>query len=94
MADLAHTDVIFVAYPLPNGTQVIMPRRVRPRSCVRLDGGEKIVYASRSDARRGCPKHEVVYCCRYCARWHRATKRKRAAEVRPVGVAWVSRRAA
>lgn len=66
MASLTASDVVFVAYPLPNGTQVLMPRRLRPRSCVRLDGVEKIRYKSRSEAQRGCRKHEAVYRCRHC----------------------------
>ncbi|MFN2450345.1 MAG: hypothetical protein ABR508_11265 [Candidatus Baltobacteraceae bacterium] len=89
----AELDVVFVAHPLPNGTQVLMPRAVRPRSCVRLDGTEKIAYASRSEAGRGCPKHQVTYRCKQCREWHRATKRKTAErrETWPAA-AWVAAR--
>ena len=92
---VATSDFVFVAYPLPDGRQAIMPRRVRPRCCVRLDGTEKLAYASRTEARRGCPKHETTYRCRQCGAWHRATKSRTAArrETWP-SAAWVVRRAA
>ena len=88
-------EVVFVAYPLRNGRQAIMPRRIRPRCCVRLDGVEKIVYASRADARHGCGKHERTYRCGQCGAWHRATK-TRTAERRETwpAAAWVARRVA
>lgn len=82
-------DVVIVAYPLPNGRQALMPRHVEPRSCTRLDGHAKVVYPCRSSARRGCPKHEVVYLCRFCAGWHRATRRKPAQARFTPPVAWV-----
>ena len=88
------SDVVFVAYPLPNGTQALMPQRVRPRSCVRLDGVEKAGYASRADARRGCPKHETAYRCRHCGAWHRATKSRTAKRRAAPPVAWVTTRRA
>ena len=44
-------------------------------ACVRLDGHVKTLFASRAEARRECPDHQSVYRCRFCARWHRATKR-------------------
>jgi hypothetical protein len=88
------SDVVIVAYPLRNGRQALMPRRVSPRSCVRLDGHAKAGYASRADARRSCPKHEIVYRCRFCAAWHRATKRKPISVCDTLPVAWVKRRAA
>ena len=84
-------DVVFVAYPLRNGQQAIMPHRVRPRSCVRLDGVEKVAYAGRAEARRGCPKHEEAYRCRFCGAWHRATKRRTVeGKARAMPVAWVA----
>jgi len=88
----APPEFVFVAYPLPNGRQAIMPRRVRPRSCVRLDGAEKLLFASRAEARRGCPKHQTVYRCPQCGAWHRATKKRTAArrETWPAA-AWVAR---
>ena len=92
---VATPDFIFVAYPLSGGRQAIMPRRVRPRCCVRLDGTEKLVYATRAEARKGCPKHAVTYRCKQCGKWHRATKTRTAArrETWPAA-AWVARRAA
>jgi hypothetical protein len=87
-------NVVIVAYPLPNGMQALMPRHVQPRSCTRLDGHAKVVYACRSTARRGCPKHEVVYRCRFCTGWHRATKLKPTADTAVSPVAWVVKRAA
>ena len=94
MPSIAPAEFVFVAYPLPNGSQAIMPRRVRPRCCVRLDGIEKLVYASRAEARKHCPKHEVAYRCRQCGGWHRATKTRTAArrETWPAA-AWVRRAA-
>ncbi len=88
------SDVVIVAYPLRNGTQALMPRRVTPRSCVRLDGKAKAGYASRAVARRSCAKHENVYRCRFCAAWHRATKRKPNSLCDTLPVAWIKRRAA
>jgi hypothetical protein len=80
---------------LPNGTQALMPHRMRPRSCVRLDGVEKVVYASRSEARRHCPKHELTYRCRQCGAWHRATKARSAKRrIAPPSAAWVLKRPA
>ena len=67
-------DCVLIAHPMRDGSQVLVARSRRPRSCVRLDGVEKVTYADRADARRGCPKHEIAYRCRHCASWHRATK--------------------
>jgi hypothetical protein len=86
---------LIVAYPLRNGEMALMPRRRDPRSCVRLDGEAKLAFASRADARRGCPKQQITYRCRHCGDWHRATKRVDVAyrETWPT-LAWVTRRAA
>jgi hypothetical protein len=88
-------EIIFVARALPDGTQVLVPRTPRPRSCVRLDGTEKIVYDARSDAARGCPKHMTYYRCRACGSWHRATNRKKGnvRETWPGHAAWVRKAA-
>ncbi len=82
------SDTILIGTPLPNGTMVLVPRYVRPRSCHRLDGTAKIAFDSRSDARRRCAKHEHTYRCKFCGAWHLATtKRKpRVADVADVPV--------
>ncbi len=86
---------VLVARTLPNGTQVLVPWSVRPRSCVRLDGTEKVVFESRSDAARGCPKHQTFYRCRACGAWHRATDRRtgEGREAWPLHAAWVRKAA-
>lgn len=71
-----------------------MRRRVCPRNCVRLDGVSKVAYAARGAARHGRPKHEAVYCCRYCGAWIalRRQVRNNVAPRSPCG--WVVWRAA
>jgi len=88
-------EIVLVARALPDGTQVLIPRTLRPRSCVRLDGTEKVVYDSRSYAARGCPKHMTFYRCKACGAWHRATNRRkgRPHETWPMHAAWVRKAA-
>lgn len=97
LSPLTDSDIVFVAHPLADGSQALMPRKVVPRSCIRLDGHRKNVYESRAEAREGCPKEQTAYRCNFCGHWHRATKRKRAdvaAMQETFRVAWVRTRAA
>jgi hypothetical protein len=71
------SDIVLIGTPLPDGTQVLVPRFVRVRSCHRLDGTAKIAHRSRSDARKRCAKHQEVYKCNFCAAWHIATTRRK-----------------
>jgi hypothetical protein len=66
------------------------------RSCLRLDGAEKLAYPSRAAAKRGCPRHEPVHRCRQCGAWHRATKQRTEAsrETWPAAAWLATRRAA
>ncbi|HTV73645.1 MAG TPA: hypothetical protein VME66_08080 [Candidatus Acidoferrales bacterium] len=75
---------IFVTRPMPNGTQVLVPRLMLPRTCRRLDGVTKISYATRADAKAARTKHDEVYRCANCGAYHLATKHKPGSE-RPIG---------
>lgn len=63
---------IFEAHPLPNGTQVLVPKVVRPRCCSRADGVAKVRYQNRTDANAAKLKHQKVYQCS-CGFYHIAT---------------------
>ncbi len=66
--------VLFVGRPLPNGSQVLVPRVVLPRTCRRLDGATKIAYATRTEAKAAATKHHAVYRCPHCPAFHLASK--------------------
>lgn len=67
--------LLFVGRPMPNGTQVLVPRVVLPRTCRRLDGVTKIAYATRAEAKAAKTKHDAAYRCPHCAAFHLATRR-------------------
>lgn len=66
--------ILFVGRPLPDGTQVLVPQLVRPRTCRRLDGVTKIAYASRAEAKGARTKHDSLYRCPHCGHFHLATR--------------------
>ena len=68
--------LLFVGRPMPNGTQVLVPQLVRPRTCRRLDSVTKIGYATRSDAKAARTKHDTLYRCPHCGAYHLATRRR------------------
>jgi hypothetical protein len=74
---------------------IVVPQMPHPHSCIRLDGSQKVVYASRSEAARNCPKHMTYYRCRACGTWHRATNRRKDAErdAWPMHAAWLRKAA-
>ncbi len=67
---------IFVGRPMPDGSQTLVPRIVRPRTCRRLDGVTKISYSSRSEAKAARTKVARVYRCPHCRAYHLATKHR------------------
>jgi len=73
-------DTILIATPLPNGSQALVPRYTRSRSCHRLDGTAKIAFESRSDTRSRCQKYEHIYRCKFCGAWHLATTKRKPKE--------------
>lgn len=73
MAFEAYNRYILEAHPLPNGTQVLVPKIVRPRCCSRADGVAKIRYQNRTDANVAKLKHQKVYHCS-CGFYHIATR--------------------
>lgn len=66
--------LLFVGRPLPDGSQVLVPRVVLPRTCRRLDGVAKLAYATRAEAKAAATKHHIVYRCTHCASFHLASK--------------------
>jgi RNase P subunit RPR2 len=68
--------LVYEARNLANGSQVLLPRIVLPRTCRRLDGVTKISYESRTEAKAARAKYEVVYRCRNCGRHHVATRHR------------------
>jgi hypothetical protein len=69
-------NAIFVDRILPDGTHVLVPKTERPRTCRRSDGTPKIAYATRYEARHARTKHDVLYHCTNCGRYHLATDRR------------------
>jgi hypothetical protein len=65
--------LVYEARNLVNGSQVLVPRIVLPRTCRRLDGVTKIAYESRAEARAARAKHHVAYRCKNCGYFHLAT---------------------
>jgi hypothetical protein len=68
--------LVYAARNLADGTQVLLPRIVLPRTCRRLDGVTKIAYESRAEAKAARTKYEAVYRCKNCGRHHIATRRR------------------
>ena len=66
-------NVIFVDRILPDGTHVLIPRTQRPRTCRRADGVPKVAYVSHDAARAARKKHQHLYLCPNCERYHIAT---------------------
>ncbi len=66
--------LLFIGRPLPNGTQVLVPKVLLPRTCRRLDGVTKIAFETRGDAKAAATKHHTVYRCPHCAAFHLASK--------------------
>ena len=66
--------LLLVGRPLPDGSQVLVPRVVLPRTCRRLDGVTKAAYASRAEAKGAATKHHAVYRCPHCSAFHLASK--------------------
>lgn len=73
--------LLLVGRPMPDGTQVLVPQVIRPRTCRRLDGVKKISYATRAQAKAARTKHDEIYRCPNCGAFHLATKHRR--EARP-----------
>ncbi|HKU69185.1 MAG TPA: hypothetical protein VJP85_15540 [Candidatus Baltobacteraceae bacterium] len=69
-------NVIFVDRILPDGHHVLVPKLQRPRTCRRADGVPKVCYPSRQAARAARTKHDVLYHCPNCDRYHLATDRR------------------
>lgn len=69
-------DLIFEDRILPNGTHVLIPKARLPRTCRRADGVPKVSYPSRHAARDARTKHDVLYHCPNCDRYHLATDRR------------------
>jgi hypothetical protein len=69
-------NVIFEARILPDGRHVLVPKPQRPRTCRRADGVPKIAYGSRAAARGARSKHQHLYRCPNCGRYHLATDRR------------------
>ena len=69
----------FVDRILPDGTHVLVPKAERPRTCRRADGVPKIGYATRDAARRARAKHQHLYRCPNCCRYHLAGDQRRQA---------------
>ncbi|HEY1976389.1 MAG TPA: hypothetical protein VGG89_07590 [Candidatus Baltobacteraceae bacterium] len=59
---------------MPDGTQVLVPQVLLPRTCRRLDGVTKVAYATRAEAKAAKTKHHTVYRCPHCGAFHLATK--------------------
>jgi len=68
---------LFVDRPMPDGSHVLVPRLIRPRTCRRLDGVTKVAYATRAEAKAARTKHDDVYRCPNCGAFHLATRRRR-----------------
>jgi hypothetical protein len=69
--------LVIIGRWLPNGSHVLIPKTVLPRTCRRLDGVVKVAFDSRAEAKAARTKHDVAYRCRHCARFHLATKHRR-----------------
>ena len=67
---------VLVGRQLPNGTQVLVPQLVLPRTCRRLDGVMKIAFDNRAEAKAAKTKHEDVYRCPHCVAYHLASKQR------------------
>lgn len=68
--------LIFEDRILPDGRHVLVPKVQRPRTCQRADGVPKVSYSTHHDARRARTKHDVLYHCPNCGRYHLATDRR------------------
>ena len=75
------TQIIYASRSLPDGSQVLIPRFVMPRTCRRLDGVTKVTYATRAEAKAAKAKHHAVYRCPNCGGLHLATKHRHSAEI-------------
>ncbi|HLI96368.1 MAG TPA: hypothetical protein VKT72_09815 [Candidatus Baltobacteraceae bacterium] len=69
-------NLIFEDRILPDGKHVLVPKVERPRTCRRADGVPKVCYNSRGAARSARTKHDVLYRCPNCDRYHLATDRR------------------
>lgn len=72
------SQLVFAARPMRDGSQVLVPRVMLPRTCRRLDGVTKVAYESRSEAKGARSKHDCLYRCPHCGWYHLATRRRRA----------------
>lgn len=73
--------IVFAAKVLPDGSQVLVPSVRRPRTCRRLDGIVKVAYEGRAAAKAARTKHDVVYRCPNCKRYHLATKKQKQRDI-------------
>ena len=70
------TQIVYASRSLPDGSQVLIPRLVMPRTCRRLDGVTKMTYSTRAEAKAAKTKHHAVYGCPNCGAFHLATKHR------------------
>lgn len=67
--------VVLAAYPMRDGSQVLIPVPRARRTCARADGSAKIAYETKADARRQRRHGQRAYRCRSCNLYHIATIR-------------------
>ena len=81
--------VVFADRILPDGSHVLVPQIVLPRTCRRLDGATKVCYATRAEAKAARTKHDAVYHCPNCGTYHLATRHRHSPRpiAHPCGVA-------
>jgi hypothetical protein len=67
--------VVLVAYPMRDGTQVLIPVPRARRTCAREDGASKVAYKTKAAARARRGRGQRAYRCSNCGLYHVASVR-------------------